>query len=54
MANKDYSKVSGKYIKIRAVYQKALSEFIDNEGKKGRIRKPSPSLRLIGKRIERC
>jgi len=34
MANKDYSKVSGKYIKITAVYPKALGEFTDKDGKK--------------------
>ena len=29
MADKDYSKTSGKYIKITKVYQKPLSEFTD-------------------------
>jgi uncharacterized protein YqfB (UPF0267 family) len=31
MANKDYSKISGKYIKITKVYQKALGTFTDIE-----------------------
>lgn len=34
MANKDYSKISGKYIKITKVYQKPLSEFTDNDANK--------------------
>ncbi len=34
MANRDFSKISGKYIKITAVYQKALGEFTDGDGKK--------------------
>jgi len=34
MANRDFSKISGKYIKITAVYPKALGEFTDYEAKK--------------------
>jgi hypothetical protein len=34
MANKDYSKISGKYIKITEVYQKALGTFTDIEAQK--------------------
>jgi hypothetical protein len=34
MANKDYSKISGKYIKITKVYQKALGTFTDIEAQK--------------------
>jgi hypothetical protein len=34
MANKDYSKISGKSIKITAVYPKTLGTFTDNEAKK--------------------
>lgn len=34
MANKDYSKISGKYIKITRVYQKALGKFTDLEAQK--------------------
>jgi len=31
MANKDYSKATGKYIKITAVYDKALGKFTDED-----------------------
>jgi hypothetical protein len=34
MANKDYSKISRKYIKITKVYQKALGTFTDLEAQK--------------------
>jgi hypothetical protein len=34
MANRDYSKISGKYIKITEVYEKALSEFTDIDANK--------------------
>jgi hypothetical protein len=34
MANKDYSKIAGKYIKITKVYQKALGTFTDIEAQK--------------------
>jgi hypothetical protein len=34
MADRDYSKISGKYIKITKVYQKALSEFADSDAHK--------------------
>ena len=34
MANKDYSQITGKSIKITAVYPKALSEFTSKEAKK--------------------
>jgi len=34
MANRDYSKISGKYIKITKVYPKPLSEFTDIEANK--------------------
>ena len=34
MANKDYSKISRKYIKITQVYQKALGTFTDIEAQK--------------------
>ena len=34
MANKDYSKISGKYIKITKVYQKPLNEFTDPDANK--------------------
>jgi len=34
MANRDYSKISGKYIKITKVYQKPLSEFTDKDANK--------------------
>ena len=34
MANKDYSKISGKYIKIVKVYQKALGKFSDIDAQK--------------------
>jgi hypothetical protein len=34
MANKDYSKVTGKYIKITSVYRKALGEFTDEDARK--------------------
>jgi len=34
MANKDYSKISGKHIKITEVYQKALGTFTDLEAQK--------------------
>ena len=34
MANRDYSRISGKYIKITKVYQKALGAFTDIEAQK--------------------
>jgi hypothetical protein len=34
MANRDYSKISGKSIKITKVYEKALSEFTDSDANK--------------------
>jgi len=34
MANKDYSKSTGKYIRITKVYQKALNEFDNEDSKK--------------------
>jgi hypothetical protein len=34
MADKDYSKITGKYIKITKVYQKALGKFTDKDSKK--------------------
>jgi len=34
MANRDYSKVSGKYIKITKVYQKALANFTNLDAQK--------------------
>jgi hypothetical protein len=34
MADRDYSKITGKYIKITKVYKKALSEFTDNDANK--------------------
>lgn len=34
MANKDYSKMSGEYIKITRVYQKALGIFTDKDASK--------------------
>jgi N4-acetylcytidine amidohydrolase len=34
MADRDYSKISGKYIKIIKVYKKALSEFTDADANK--------------------
>ena len=34
MANKDYSKATGKYIKITAVYDKALGKFTDEDSRK--------------------
>ena len=34
MANKDYSKISGKYLKITNVYQKPLSKFTDSDANK--------------------
>ena len=34
MANKDYSKITGKYIKITSVYPKLLSSFTDEDAKK--------------------
>ncbi len=40
MANRDYSKTSGKYIKITKVYQKSLAEFSDIDAKQRRIQQP--------------
>jgi hypothetical protein len=34
MANKDHSKATGKYIKITAVYDKALGKFTDEDSRK--------------------
>lgn len=34
MANRDYSKISGKKIKITKVYKKSLNEFTDNDANK--------------------
>ncbi len=34
MANKDYSKVTGKYIKFTKIYSKVLGEFTDEDSKK--------------------
>ena len=34
MANKDYSKISGKSIKITKVYKKVLNEFTDKDANK--------------------
>lgn len=34
MANRDYSKISVKYIKITKVYKKALKEFTDSDANK--------------------
>lgn len=34
MADKDYSKISGKYIKITKVYQKSLREFTEYDAEK--------------------
>ena len=34
MSNRDYSKISGKYLRITKVYQKSLSNFTDIEAKK--------------------
>jgi len=34
MANKDYSKTTGKYIKITKVYEKSLSKFTDIDARK--------------------
>lgn len=34
MSNKDFSKLTGKYIRITKVYQKALSEFTNEDSKK--------------------
>jgi hypothetical protein len=34
MADRDYSKISGKYLKITKVYKKALNEFTDKDANK--------------------
>ena len=34
MANKDYSKITGKYLKITKVYQKSLGDFTDSDAQK--------------------
>ena len=34
MANRDYSKITGKYLRITNVHQKSLSDFTDIEAKK--------------------
>jgi hypothetical protein len=34
MANKDYSKLTGKHIRITKVYQKELNKFIDEDSRK--------------------